>query len=236
LLVLLLGCAPGRSKEASAPATRPSRAPDVAFIDADGERVRLSDYLGRKPVVLLFTRGFTGQFACYYCGIQTRDYKSTYRKLKAAGAEVLLVLPGATDVDGYLKKVGTSDPDRPEPGFTVPYRVVLDPDLEACRAFDVPAEKTESGGFPVNQPATFVIGKDGSILYAYHGEDPSDRPSAEAVLGILEGRVAGARADSGPTSAPASGPASLPWVTYAEGLEAARRAKRPILLEFYADW
>ncbi|HKB14632.1 MAG TPA: redoxin domain-containing protein [Planctomycetota bacterium] len=235
-LALLLASAPGRSQGARAPATRPARAPDAVFVDPDGEKVRLSDYRGKKPVVLLFTRGLAGGFACAYCGTQARDYKARYGKLRGAGAEVLLVLPGDADVDLYLNKVGTGDPDHPEPGFTVPYPVVLDPDLEACKAFDVPARRTESGGFPVDRPATFVIGKDGSILYAYHGEDPSDRPTAESVLGILEGRSVESRPTSRPLPAPASAPASLPWVAYAEGLETARRANKPVLLEFYADW
>jgi len=33
-------------------------APDFEMIDTEGQRVRLSDYRGRKHVVLVFNRGF----------------------------------------------------------------------------------------------------------------------------------------------------------------------------------
>ena len=34
-------------------------APDFALTDTKGDRVSLSDYRGKKHVVLVFTRGFT---------------------------------------------------------------------------------------------------------------------------------------------------------------------------------
>jgi peroxiredoxin len=34
-------------------------APDFAAVDSEGKTVRLSDYRGKKNVVLVFNRGFT---------------------------------------------------------------------------------------------------------------------------------------------------------------------------------
>ena len=36
-----------------------TKAPDFSLIDFRGETVRLSDYRGRKHIVLIFNRGFT---------------------------------------------------------------------------------------------------------------------------------------------------------------------------------
>lgn len=220
---------------AAALAAARTSAADAVFTAADGRTVRLSDYQGKQPVVLLFMRGFTGEFACYYCGVQTREYAARYAELKQAGAEVLVVLPGAADAAGYLRKVGAADEAHPDPGFTVPFPVVSDPDFAACRTFHVPARAARGGGFPVNQPATIVIGKDGSILYEHHGKDPSDRAPVDAVLAALRGVAAPPPA---PGAAPESEPSrpTLDWVTYEAGMKAARERHRPVLLEFYADW
>ncbi len=38
--------------------SKPAPAPDFEAADADGHRVKLSDYKGKKHVVLVFNRGF----------------------------------------------------------------------------------------------------------------------------------------------------------------------------------
>ena len=39
--------------------TRTKIAPDFTAVDTEGRTVRLSDYRGRKDVMLVFNRGFT---------------------------------------------------------------------------------------------------------------------------------------------------------------------------------
>src|SRR5262245_66577253 len=94
-------------------------APDASFIGANG-RVALSDYRGKQAVVLLFMRGFSKGMTCYYCGEQTRAYRGHYADLHAAGAEVLMVLPLADDIAGYVKKIG-EESSPPEPQLTLPF-------------------------------------------------------------------------------------------------------------------
>ena len=210
--------------------------PETTFVRPDGSRLQLADLRGKKAVVILFTRGFRGQFACYFCGQQIRDYKQNYASFVAAGAEVLLVLPGATDAQGFLRMVGEGDALPPGSAFTVPYPIVLDPDYSACHAFEVPIEDPAGETpFPVDQPATIVIGKDGKLLAAFHGKEPSDRPSAEDVLAVLGVGPVVREAKTEPSVVPGAQP-TLAWSSFEEGLALARSSKRPILLDFYADW
>lgn len=205
---------------------------EATFTDAGGKAVKLSDFRGKKAVVLLFMRGSDPRFACHFCSLQTKAYKAAYEELKKLGAEVVVVLPGADDVPTYLRNVGTDEEKDSDPDFQVPYPVLLDMDFSACKVFDVPFE---IGGqpFPVSQPATVVVGKDGRILYAYHGKNPPDRPSLEDVRTLLKGgRVEGPKLEQ----APAKPSATLAWVPYEEGLKAAKAQKKPVLLEFYGDW
>jgi peroxiredoxin Q/BCP len=233
------GASQALAQESHAPLVAGSRAPDCTFTRSDGSAIALSEYHGKKVVVLLFMRGFTGEFACLFCDGQTRDYKRAYDQLKASEAEVLMVLPGATDPRGYLKAIGMNDSEKPDPGFSVPFPVLLDTEFKACKAFDVAFNKTAAvGEFPVKEPATFVIGKDGHILFAYHGKSPGDRPAVDAVLERVRGKVpveppSTATAHSTP---PPEHRASLDWMDYDQGLQLAKARRTPVLLEFYADW
>ena len=208
----------------------PTQAPDVVFDGATG-KVALRDYRGKQAVVLLFMRGFAKDMTCYYCGEQTREYRAQYDKLHAAGAEVIMVLPLAKDIAGYIRKVGESW-DPAEPKLILPFPVVLDPDGSACKAFTVPTRTGGPDPFPVSEPATIVIGKDGAALLEHHGKDPSDRPAVAAILAVLSGGKA--KVDP-PKAAGASVP-GRPWSTYAEGMREASTKRRPILLEFHAVW
>jgi peroxiredoxin len=183
--------------------------------------------------VLLIQRGFGGDFACFFCGQQTRAYKSAYHKLAAAGAEVLMVLPGATDAKGYLRAVGESDEEKPDPNLSVPFLVVCDPDYSACIEFEIPYDP-KAPGFPVSNPATFVLAKDGTVLYSYRGKDPSDRPPVDTVLEVLKTGKAPAAAAVSVGKPPSE--SSLAWMAYEEGMKAARDQKKPVLIDFYADW
>src|SRR5262245_2853570 len=101
-------------------------APEAIFTGANG-RVSPRDYGGKEAVVLLLMRAFSKGMTCYYCGEQPRAYRSRYADIHAAGAEVMMVLPLADDIAGYMKKVG-EESSPPEPQLTLPFPVVIDAD------------------------------------------------------------------------------------------------------------
>jgi peroxiredoxin len=212
---------------------------ETKLVDAAGHTVTLSELRGERAAVLLFLRGFKGDFACYYCGTQLRSFKEAWPRLQAAGATVIAILPGAKDVRGFLEKVGTSDDAHPDPGFTLPFPVVLDPEYAACRRFGVFFDAgADAFTFPVSEPATIVLAKDGRVAFAYHGTEPPDRPEVDAILDVVaHGAPRDGLKSSARAAAPPAPPASdLPWKGYAEGLALARTDGRPVLLDFHALW
>jgi peroxiredoxin len=212
---------------------------ETTFVDASGHSVTLGELRGDRAAVLLFMRGFTGDFACFFCGTQLRAYREAWPKVEAAGATVVAILPGAKDVRGFLEKVGTSDDAHPDPGFALPFPVVLDPDFAACRRFGVAFDpKADPSTFPVSEPATVVVGKDGRVVFAYHGTAPPDRPEVDAILDVVAHGApkAGLKTSASAAAPPAPPPANLPWKKYAEGMALARTDGRPVLLDFHALW
>ncbi len=62
----------------------------------------------------------------------------------------------------------------------VDFPILSDPELTSVRAFAV-----EHVGKGIAKPATYVIGQDGTILYAYIGKNPTDRPPLDDVLAAV---------------------------------------------------
>jgi peroxiredoxin len=212
---------------------------ETRLVDAAGHAVTLSELRGERAAVLLFLRGFKGDFACYYCGTQLRSFKEAWPRLQAAGATVVAILPGAKDVRGFLEKVGTSDDAHPDPGFTLPFPVVLDPEYAACRRFGVSFDPgADAFTFPVSEPATIVLAKDGRVAFSYHGTEPPDRPEVDAILDVVTRGApkAGLQTSVRAAAPPPPPPSNLPWKSYAEGVALARSDGRPVLLDFHALW
>ena len=69
-----------------------SIAPDFSLpIIGGSQKIRLSDYQGKQPVVLAFTRIFTEKLFCPYCYPHIQDLKKRYQEFKDKGAELLMI-------------------------------------------------------------------------------------------------------------------------------------------------
>ncbi|MDP2870953.1 MAG: redoxin domain-containing protein [Bacillota bacterium] len=68
----------------------------------------------------------------------------------------------------------------------LPFTVLSDPHLEAAGAYHV-RHIDEPSGRRIPRPATFVIGPDGLVLYAYVGENARDRPGEDDLLAVVRG-------------------------------------------------
>src|SRR5579864_8765627 len=63
---------------------------NLEFVDPSGKKIRPRDFLGRKNLVLVFTRGYNGSI-CPYCAAYTSGLISNYRAMTERDAEVVVV-------------------------------------------------------------------------------------------------------------------------------------------------
>ena len=173
-------------------------APEFVLPDVTGAQVRLSTLLETGPVVVSFYRGGW----CPYCNIELHALQEALPALTAAGGTLVAISPDAPDDTlSTAEKAGLefavlSDTTATAItafglNFTVDSvtRVVLsEPDAKDARAQGV---KTEV--LPI--PATYVIGTDGTVAYAF--VDPTYTRRAEpaeivAAVAVLTGRSADA--------------------------------------------
>ena len=149
---------------------------ELVFTNKDGSKIKMSDYVGKKNVILVFTEGFNGML-CPFCQTQTSRLVSNYKEFKERDCEVIVVYPGAEDhleefVDAALNTEKTQV-DK------VPFPIVLDKDFAATDYFDIHSK--------LAHPSTYLIDKKGNVQFAYVGNDmTADRPSIKAMLQRLD--------------------------------------------------
>jgi peroxiredoxin len=145
---------------------------DLEFVDAEGNSVKLQQYKEEKNVLLVFTRGFSGQL-CPYCTTQTSRLIANYDKFTALDTEVLLVYPGSkAQLPMFMQaSIETSGKN------SFPFPVLLDEDLAAVNQLGISAQ--------LAFPSTFIVDKQGQVRLSYVGSDPTDRPSIKALLAQL---------------------------------------------------
>ena len=163
-------------------------APDFELPGVDGAPVRLSSLLERGPVVLTFYRGAW----CPYCNTQLRDYQERLGEIEARGATLVAVSPQTPDSSLTAKEKGDlSFPVLSDVGGATSreYGLLFQVDeatRERYRAVGVDLERyndTDAWELPV--PATYVIGRDGTVQAAFVEADYTQRASVRQILDAL---------------------------------------------------
>jgi peroxiredoxin len=146
---------------------------DLEFVDTQGNTVRVDRYRGKKNVLLVFTRGFSGSL-CPYCTTQTSRLIANYDKFVQRDTEVLLVYPGQKAQLAEFQAASSQQ----AAGEGFPFPVLLDEDLVAVNRLQI-AERLAF-------PSSFIIDKKGNVTLAYVGKQPQHRPSIKALLEQLD--------------------------------------------------
>lgn len=151
------------------------KAKDFTLAHLDGSKVSLSQLEKNGPVVLLMLRGWVG-YQCPFCTKQVGDFITHAKEFEAAGANVLLVYPGAAD----MVPVKASDFVA---GKTMPsnFHFVTDPDLKTVNLYNLRWNAPNETAYP----STFVIDKTGMIKFAKISKEHGDRTTATDVLAEL---------------------------------------------------
>jgi peroxiredoxin len=165
-------------------------APDFTLPNAKGEKVTLSTLLAKAPVVLTFYRGGW----CPYCNLHLRAYQKALPEIRAAGGQLVAVSPELPD-----KSLTTAEKNALE------FEVLSDLKGEAGRAyrlfFDLSDELRQlyaasgndlskwnaDGEWHLPMPATYVIGQDGRVKFAFVDAEYRNRAEPANLIAALRG-------------------------------------------------
>ncbi|HTW49678.1 MAG TPA: peroxiredoxin-like family protein [Acidobacteriaceae bacterium] len=163
-------------------------APEFALADITGRLVRSTDLIALGPLVVSFFRGRW----CPYCVTELEAWRDLYPALRERGALVVGISPQTQRQSDFTASQ-----------HAVPFPLLADPGCAVAEKFGLvwtaPAylqkyyrsillnipfvNGEESWRLPL--PATFVLGQDGTVLFAEAHADFRVRPEPEEVLRAL---------------------------------------------------
>lgn len=157
----------------------PEKVSDLIFFRNDEDaQVRLENYVGKSHLVLVFTRGYSGGTICPFCATQSAQLAANHQEFLDRDAQVMIIYPGAVEhLPDFAAAVSNVDRELADIA-AVKWPVLLDPDLNAVNLLDIAAD--------LARPSTFIIDKQGNVVFAYVGANRTDRPSVKAMLDQLD--------------------------------------------------
>ena len=152
---------------------------DLVLFNVDGRQVQLKEYVGRKNLVLVMTRGFSSSI-CLYCSTLTSRLITNYPEFTKRNTEIVVVFPVSNDAErGRLNEfISATRKNMDRPPEVIPFPVLLDVELRAVDRLGLRHD--------LSRPATYILDKAGDVRFSYVGKDLSDRPSVKALLKELD--------------------------------------------------
>lgn len=165
-----------------------ARAPELTLPDALNQPIRLSALWQAGPLVLIFYRGGW----CPYCNLELRAWQQHLPALEQLGSQLVAVSPQTPD-----NSLSTAEKNE------LAFPVLSDSALHAATAFgiafELPAELIElysrvgndlpvlngNGRWVLPLPATYVIDRDGRVVYAHVEADYRKRAEPSDVLAAV---------------------------------------------------
>ena len=148
-----------------------TQAPDFTLPSKPGETVTLSQYRGKNVVLLFYPAAFTGVCTKEMCTV-AEDFGS----YQALDAEVLAI---SVDTPWVVTKFAA------ESKATFPF--LSDFNKTVIEAYDVLRRDFAFGMKGVAERAVFVVNREGTLTYAWVGENPGVFPDLDAVKAALRG-------------------------------------------------
>ena len=173
------------------------RAPVIVLKNARGETVDVGERLKKGPVIVTFYRGGW----CPYCNLELKAYQEVLPEIVAAGATLVAISPEKPDDTlSTAEKNALAFEVLSDIGQTVgrAFGLVYEFTEELKTAYhgfklDIPAHNGSPGEWALPVSATYVIDRQGTIIYAYTDPDYRDRADPrEALKALTERTVAAA--------------------------------------------
>ena len=167
---------------APVPPTPPAvgaKAPGFVLSALHGGVVRLDRLRKDGPVVLVVLRGWPG-YQCPFCTKQVAEYMGQAADFAKAGADVVFVYPGPKaglneHAEGFI-----ADHDVPK-GF----HFTLDPDYVLTQRYGLRWDAPKETAYP----STFVIGRDGRVVWEKVSLQHGDRAAVADVLAAIPAKA-----------------------------------------------
>jgi peroxiredoxin len=165
-----------------------SKVPEFQLQDHNGKSVSSPDLLAKGPLVLCFIRGRW----CPFCVAQMEAMSLILPEIAEAGATLVAISPQTVQQSFFMRdQHKLRFPMLSGPGnkvanqFGLTYRVPHEQKTIYQRTLvNLPfINGDDSWELPI--PATYIIDRDGTVLYASANEDYTDRPEPEGVLRFL---------------------------------------------------
>jgi peroxiredoxin len=165
------------------------KAPSFDLLDHDGKRVSSAELLAKGRLVLCFIRGRW----CPFCVGQMEAMNYVAAQIEASGASLIAISP-QTEKQAYFMR------DQHKLGFPL----LVDTHNAVARQFGlvyrVPDEQkglyrstfvnlpftNGDGSWELPIPATYIVDRDGAVLFASVNEDYTERPEPLEILSLLE--------------------------------------------------
>jgi peroxiredoxin len=169
-----------------------AKAPRFELQDHDGKNVSSSDLLAKGRLVISFIRGRW----CPFCVGQMEAMNLVLPQIEQAGASLVAISPQTVKQSYFmhdqhkLRFPLLSDAgNQVARQFGLTYRVPPRQEAVYRRAFvNLPfTNGDESWELPI--PATYVLGRDGTVLYVSANEDYTERPEPAAIVEALQQQV-----------------------------------------------
>jgi peroxiredoxin len=165
-----------------------SKAPDFQLQDLDGKSVSSSDLLANGRLVLCFIRGRW----CPFCVGQMEAMNLILPDIERTGATLVAISPQTVQQSFFMRdqhklrfSLLSDSGNTVARQFRLTYCVPEEQKAVYQRAFvNLPfVNGDDSWELPV--PATYIIDRDGTVLYASANEDYTERPEPEGVVRFL---------------------------------------------------
>ena len=160
-------------------------APEFALKDATGRLVRSADLLALGPLIVKFFRGRW----CSYCSTELEVWRDLYEQLRERGVLMVTVSPQTERQNDFMvTQHGLPFPVLSDPGCALAEQLGLAYTVpEYHRAYylsilvNIPFINGDTS-WRLPLPATYVIGRDGRVVFAEAHADFRVRPEPEEVL------------------------------------------------------
>jgi peroxiredoxin len=165
-----------------------AKAPQFELQDHDGKVVRSSDLLVKGRLVLCFIRGRW----CPFCVAQMEAMNLALPEIEQAGATMAAISPQTAKQSFFMRDqhklrfpLLSDAGNRMARQFALVYRVSNEQRALYQRTFvNLPfVNGDDSWELPI--PATFILDRDGTVLFASASEDYSERPEPSDILNFF---------------------------------------------------